>query len=222
MISIIIPTYNEAASITDTVKHVVTHAGNENYEIIIADGGSNDETVSLAESLGCSVVKSSKGRGNQLNAGAAAAQGQTLLFLHADTLLPGNFICLINNAISRGYVWGRFDVTLSGKQPLLRIIEKMISLRSKLTGIATGDQAIFIDKAVFNRLSGFKNIPLMEDIEISRRLKRIKRPACLTERVITSSRRWEQHGIVKTVLQMWLLRFLYFIGVSPAVLHKLY
>jgi rSAM/selenodomain-associated transferase 2 len=222
MLSIVIPTYNEVANIETTIKHIAANAGNDNYEIIIADGGSHDKTVELAQSLGCTVVNSNKGRGNQLNAGAEAAQGQTLLFLHADTLLPVNFINLIDNALDKGNGWGRFDVTLSGKHFLFRVIEKMMSLRSRLTGIATGDQAIFIDKTLFNTISGFKNIPLMEDIELTRQLKKLSRPACLPDRVITSSRRWEENGIVKTVLLMWMLRFLYFIGISPFVLQKLY
>lgn len=198
------------------------HASNENYEIIIADGGSNDQTTKLARALGCKVIYSKKGRGNQLNAGAGAAQGQTLLFLHADTLLPANYISIINKAMDNQYKWGRFDVRLSGKHFLFRIIERLMSLRSRITGIATGDQAIFVDKTVFNSISGFKNIPLMEDIDITRRLRKISKPACLVEHVVTSSRRWEEKGILKTILLMWALRFLYFVGVRPVVLQKLY
>lgn len=222
MLSIIIPTYNEVENIGATIKNITAHAGDEIYEIIIADGGSDDQTINMVMPLGCKVVQSKKGRGNQLNAGVKAAQGQSLLFLHADTLLPKDFIHHINLALKNEYLWGRFDVRLSGKHFLFRIIEKMISLRSRLTGIATGDQAIFVNKTLFNQVEGFRNIPLMEDIEITHRFKQISPPACLSEHVITSSRRWEKNGIIKTVILMWTLRFLYYIGVNPVTLQKLY
>lgn len=225
MISIIIPTYNEETNIEAAIKHIKEYSDSGDIEIIITDGGSKDNTVAIAKSYGCLVVNGIKGRGNQLNAGAVVAKGNILLFLHADTFLPVNFIEIINDAFRKNrdpYYWGRFDVKLTGNHLLFRVVEKMISLRSKITGIATGDQAIFIDKPTFSIVNGFKDIPLMEDVDITRRLKRLSPPICLKQCVITSSRRWEDKGIIKTILLMWMLRFLFFIRVNPKHLLRLY
>ena len=225
MLSIIIPTYNEENNIESTINSIKQFSGNAQFEIIIADGGSTDNTIDLARFHECQVIDSKKGRGAQLNVGARAATGNLLLFLHADTILPNDFITHINNSLYNENTtgsWGRFDVKLSGKHFLFRIIEKMISLRSRFTGIATGDQAIFVDRETFFTIGGYKNIPLMEDIELSKRLKRLSSPVCLKQYVITSSRRWEDNGIIRTVLLMWLLRFLYLLGVSPNFLKRFY
>lgn len=184
-------------------------------EIIIADAGSNDKTTDIARPLADKVIRCKKGRGLQMNMAAVEAKFDILWFLHADTLVPADAIELINKALQKHCEWGRFNIRLSGSAYLFRIIENMINLRSRLTGIATGDQGIFIKRESFDAVQGYKNIPLMEDIEISKKLKKISSPACLTQRLITSSRRWEEHGIIKTIILMWQLRLLYFLGVSP-------
>lgn len=162
------------------------------------------------------------GRARQMNAGAQAAQSDVLLFLHADTVLPPDGLALVRDAVGRGAVWGRFDVRLSGARPIFRVIERLMNWRSALTGIATGDQAMFVRRDVFATLGGFAPIALMEDIELSRRLKAVARPFRLRAPVVTSSRRWERHGVVRTVLTMWLLRALYALGVSPRRLAQWY
>ena len=225
MLSIIIPTYNEENNIESTINNIEQLSGNSQLEIIIADGGSTDNTVNIVRSHKCQVINSKKGRGTQLNAGASTAKGDILLFLHADTLLPENFVVYINNSLhnkNTNGLWGRFDVKLSGKHFLFRVIEKMISLRSKITGIATGDQAIFVGREIFLTIGGYKDIPIMEDVELSKRLKKISSPICLKNYVITSSRRWEDNGVIRTILLMWLLRLLYFLGVNPFTLKRFY
>ncbi|NOZ37647.1 MAG: glycosyltransferase family 2 protein, partial [Gammaproteobacteria bacterium] len=162
------------------------------------------------------------GRARQMNAGAEQARGDVLLFLHADTRLPENADMLIREALEAGRVWGRFDVRLSGQAWLLRVIETLMNWRSCLTGIATGDQAMFVLHDAFVHLGGFADIPLMEDIELSHRLKKISAPCCLHSRVITSSRRWETRGILRTVLLMWGLRLAWFFGVSATRLQRIY
>lgn len=226
MISVIIPTYNEESTLSATINSVRQSASAaDNFQIIVTDGGSTDKTIEIAKNERCQIVNSKKGRGNQLNAGAQAADGNILLFLHADTYLPDSFDVLVKNAINSNagfYNWGRFNIKLSGNHIFFRLIETMISLRSRVTGIATGDQAIFLERKLFEKISGYKDIPLMEDIELTKRLRRISAPICLSNTVITSSRRWENDGIVRTILLMWLLRGLYFIGVNPTTLQKYY
>jgi rSAM/selenodomain-associated transferase 2 len=169
------------------------------------------------------VLSAQRGRAYQMNAGASAAVGDVLLFLHADTRVPDDVAERVCAAMgSSGALWGRFDVRLSGHQWWARMIEFAMNVRSRLTGIATGDQAIFVRRRVFSRLGGFPEIPLMEDIALSRRLKRLARPICLRARVTTSSRRWERQGWVRTVLLMWRLRLAYALGVSPATLVRAY
>lgn len=168
------------------------------------------------------ILRAPRGRAAQMNAGARAARGDILLFLHADTLLPPAAPALLRDAVSRGAIWGRFDVRLSGTRAAFRVIEWFMNRRSALTGIATGDQAIFVRRDAFTMLGGFAPIALMEDIELSARLKWVAPPFRIREPVLTSSRRWEQHGVVRTVLQMWLLRALYALGVSPRRLARCY
>lgn len=163
-----------------------------------------------------------RGRAAQMNAGAAAARSDVFLFLHADTVLPADGLERVRAAIARGAVWGRFDVRLSGAHPAFRLIERLMNWRSALTGIATGDQAIFVRRDAFALLGGFAPIPLMEDIELSTRLKWIAPPHRIRDAVVTSSRRWEAQGVARTVLRMWALRALYALGVSPARLARWY
>lgn len=192
-------------------------------EIIVVDGGSKDETVEFARGLADRVLIAPPGRASQMNAGARAARGEILLFPHADTLLPlraGELIVDGLTRSSRG--WGRFDVRLAGRHPMLRVIERAMNLRSRLTGIATGDQAIFVRRSLFERVGGYPEIALMEDVALSRRLKREGPPLCLRVPVVTSSRRWERDGILRTVLLMWSLRLAFFLGVDANRLARLY
>jgi len=222
LLSIIIPTLNEASTIAHTLQ-ALQPLRSRDHEIIVVDGGSIDGTQALAAPLADHVLSASRGRAAQMNAGAAVANGQVLLFLHADTVLPDHAdVMVLMNLVARNRGWGRFDVRLSGQPLLLRVVERMMNLRSRLTGIATGDQAIFMTRQFYDSVQGFPNISLMEDITISSHLKRLSRPICLRQRVITSSRRWEENGIVRTILLMWWLRFAYFIGVDPDTLKKQY
>jgi rSAM/selenodomain-associated transferase 2 len=221
-LSIIIPVLNEAGVLGASLKELqwMRHLG---HEVIVVDGGSHDQSALLAAPYADQVLSSPPGRAQQMNMGAALASGEVFLFLHVDTSFPKTGVDAIINSISRqDSGWGRFDVRLSGRHILLRLIERMMNWRSRLTGIATGDQAIFIARKIFERLGGYPDICLMEDIEISRQLKKYSKPICLTHKVITSSRRWEQGGIYKTVWLMWRLRFSYWLGSDPTRLARLY
>ena len=221
-ISIIIPALNEAAVIAQTLSSLqpLRDAG---HEVILVDGGSDDATLSLSGPYLDRLIQSPRGRGRQMNAGAQEARGRIFLFLHADTVLPeGADRFIIEGIGSQRKRWGRFAVRLSGKDPLLRIVEELMNLRSRLTGIATGDQAIFVQRELFAATGGFPDIDLMEDIALSKILKRHSRPLCLRQRVLTSSHRWETNGILRTVLLMWRLRLSYFLGSDPAVLARFY
>ena len=221
-LSIIIPVLNEAATLTATLSALqsLRAAG---HEVIVVDGGSHDASMTLAEPWVDQVIRTERGRARQMNAGAAIAHHDIWLFLHADTQLPHNAEQLIIEGLQKsGHQWGRFDVQLSGKHFLLRIIERSMNFRSRITGIATGDQAIFICRQLFQRAGGFPDIPLMEDIVLSHTLKRHGPPACLRQRVITSSRRWEQQGIIRTILLMWRLRLAHALGADPRRLAQLY
>jgi len=221
-ISIIIPALNEAAVIVQTLSSLqpLRTAG---HEVILVDGESEDATVDLSRPLLDRLIRGLRGRGRQMNAGARVARGEILLFLHADTLLPEDADRLIREGMkAQGRRWGRFDVRLSGTHPTLRIIEVLMNLRSRLTGIATGDQAIFVQRELFEAAGGFPDIDLMEDIALSKILKRHGCPLCLRQRVLTSSCRWETNGILRTVLLMWRLRLSYLIGSDPAHLARLY
>ena len=219
-ISVIIPTLNEAATIGETLRRVRSSGS---CEVIVVDGGSDDGTPELARPQADLVLSAGRGRATQMNVGARAASGQVLLFLHADTVLPPDFPALLENALRNPrVVGGRFDVRLDAEGRLFRIIETLMNLRSRVSRIATGDQAIFVRSRTFLELGGYREAELMEDLELSYRLKRQGELACLRERVVTSARRWQRDGIVRTIGLMWLLRFLYFIGVSPSYLKTFY
>jgi rSAM/selenodomain-associated transferase 2 len=221
-ISIIIPALNEAAAIQATLAPLQPLRAH-GHEVVVVDGGSVDGTPEIAWPMADQVLASPRGRAAQQNAGVAAATGDVLLFLHADTLLPPDADRLVLDGLrTTGRGWGRFDVRLSGPAPLLRVVERMISLRSRVTGIATGDQAIFVRADWFHRAGGFPPIPLMEAVAISTELKRLGPPLCLRERVTTSSRRWEERGIARTILLMWRLRLAYALGADPARLAERY
>jgi rSAM/selenodomain-associated transferase 2 len=217
-----VPVLNEAAGIVSFLLplQALRHQG---VELILADGGSRDGTAELAAPLVDKVQVSARGRARQMNAGAAAANADVLLFLHADSILPGNAVDLILDGLRAGRrCWGRFDVRLSGKHRLLRVVEWLMNLRSRLTGIATGDQGMFMTRKAYLSAGGFPEISLMEDIAMSARLKRVSRPLCLGARVVSSSRRWESRGILRTILLMWRLRLSYFLGADPDRLASLY
>jgi rSAM/selenodomain-associated transferase 2 len=186
--------------------------------VIVADGGSDDGTADLARGRCDRVISAPRGRASQMNAGARAAEGDILVFLHADTGLPPDADARIAECMA-SHLWGRFDVEIEGRHPLLKVIAWSMNLRSRLTGIATGDQAIFVRRDAF---PGFAGIPLMEDIAFSKAMKRRGAPACLRSRVRTSGRRWESRGVLRTVLLMWRLRFAYALGADPARLAEKY
>ncbi len=214
MLSIINPCLNEVGTI-GTLLEALQPLRRVGHEVILVDGGSTDGTKRLAESLVDQLLSSEPGRAGQMNTGAKAAAGDILWFLHADTALPVGANEALIEGLSNGVsVWGRFDVRLSGSHPSLRLVGYMINLRSRLSGIATGDQGIFVLRDSFEAVGGFPTIPLMEDIVLSRRLKRISRPLCLRQRLVTSSRRWETQGILRTILLMWWLRLAFAFGVS--------
>ena len=219
-ISVIIPTLNEAATIGETLRRLRSSGS---CEVIVVDGGSDDGTPELARPQADLVLSAGRGRATQMNVGARAASGQVLLFLHADTVLPPDFPALLESALRNPrVVGGRFDVRLDAEGRLFRLVETLMNLRSRLSRIATGDQAIFVRSRTFQELGGYRETELMEDLELSYRLKRQGELACLRERVVTSARRWQRDGIVRTIGLMWLLRFLYFIGVSPSYLKTFY
>jgi rSAM/selenodomain-associated transferase 2 len=220
-LSIVLPVLNEAATLGDALSRVLA-ADACDVEIIVADGGSLDATASIAAAHGARVVRAPRGRALQMNAGAHEATGDVLLFLHADTQLPPDALARIDRAIAAGAQWGRFDVRIEGRHPLLAVVAAMMNLRSRLTGIATGDQAIFCTRALFDALDGYAPIALMEDIDFSTRARSRSRPACLRARVITSGRRWERGGVLRTIVLMWLLRLRYFFGADPGDLARDY
>jgi rSAM/selenodomain-associated transferase 2 len=191
-------------------------------ELLVVDGGSRDDTLGVARQLADRVLVAPRGRAAQMNAGAAVARGDVVLFLHADTLLPPGYPERVAGALATGAIGGRFDLRLDAPGLVYRGLERLISLRSRLTGVATGDQAIFVRRDVFERLGGYPPVPLMEDIALCRRLKRAGRLVPLRDRVVTSARRWQQHGVARTVLLMWALRAGYYAGLSPDRLARLY
>ncbi len=221
MLSIIIPVLDEAAQV-EAALMALSQYRKGGAELIVVDGGSRDGTASLAGPLADQVLIAPRGRAVQMNNGAAAARGDTLLFLHLDTRLPDNAEQLVRGGLARAEQnWGRFDVQFD-RTGFLSLIAFMMNFRSRLTGIATGDQAIFVTRTAFDAVGGFPPIALMEDIALSARLKRIGRPLCLRARVITSERRWRMHGILRTVVLMWRLRLAYFLGADPAQLARRY
>jgi rSAM/selenodomain-associated transferase 2 len=216
-LSVILPALNEAPGIVDTLEALAPLRA-RGHEVIVADGGSEDGTRELAAPLADRVISAPRGRARQMNAGAAVATGEALLFLHADTILPAEADRPVMQALGER-VWGRFDVRIDGRSPLLPVVAFFMNWRSRLTGIATGDQAIFVRRAMF---SGFPEIALMEDIAFSQSMKHLWPPACLRATVLTSGRRWERNGVVRTVLLMWRLRLAYFFGTSPDELARRY
>jgi rSAM/selenodomain-associated transferase 2 len=225
-LSIVIPVLNEASRLPDLLERLA-RLREQGVEVIVADGGSEDGSAGLAVRAGVRVVHAGRGRARQMNAGAAAARGDMLLFLHADTLLPGSAAQLVeegirNSGLPPGEVWGRFDVRIDGRPYLLRVVAILMNWRSRLTGIATGDQAMFVGRGAFEAVGGFPDQPLMEDVELSIRLRARCRPVCLAARVVTSGRRWESHGVWKTVWLMWRLRWAYWRGVPASELARLY
>lgn len=221
MISVVIPTLNEAPIARQRLDALqwLRDAG---HELILVDGGSLDATRSIAGSLVDQLVLSQPGRALQLNAGAATARGDILWFLHLDSVIPAHADSSVENAVTDGDGWGRFDVRLSGDAGMFRVIERLMNLRSCVTGICTGDQGVFVRRNLFDGVGGFPEIALMEDIALSKRLKRIGRPRCLQSPIETSSRRWERDGIWRTVLLMSFLRAAYQFGADPAWLVKIY
>jgi rSAM/selenodomain-associated transferase 2 len=216
-LSIVVPVLNEAAGIRPALE-ALSPLRARGHEVIVADGGSDDGTPELARPLCDRLVSAPRGRALQMNAGARAARGEALVFLHADTCLPPGASEVITEAM-RTHVWGRFDVDIEGRHRLLKLVAWSMNLRSRLTGIATGDQAIFVRRDAF---PGFAEIPLMEDIAFSRAMKRRGRPACLRQRVRTSGRRWESRGVLRTIALMWRLRLAYALGADPARLAEKY
>ena len=220
-LSVIVPVLDEARAI-EAALAPLQPARREGLEIIVVDGGSADATPRLAAPLADRVLHAPRGRASQMNAGAAAASGDVFLFVHADTVLPAGAPALVQRAVDAGAEWGRFDVTIEGADPLLAIVAPLMNLRSRLTGIATGDQAIFVRRDAFVAAGGFPPIPLMEDVALSRALRHSSRPACLRERVLTSGRRWERHGTLRTIVRMWRLRLAYALGADPHRLAREY
>jgi rSAM/selenodomain-associated transferase 2 len=217
-LSIIIPCLNEADSITATLD-ALQPLRQRGAEVIVVDGGSHDETVARSGALADTVMSAPCGRAMQMNAGAVAANGDILLFLHADCRLPDAADGLIIDGLRRERKnWGRFDVAIAGRHPALKLVAACMNLRSRLSGIATGDQAIFVMRTLFEAAGRFPEIALMEDIALCRRLKRFGAPLCLRHRLVTSGRRWEKHGVLRTILLMWQLRLAYWLGADP---HKL-
>lgn len=220
-LSVIVPVWREAATIESFLQTLAPlRAGG--HEVIVVDGGSNDGTADMAAPWCDQVLAGGKGRALQMNAGAEAARGNVLLFLHADTVLPGSAIQQLERFFRSPEQWGRFDVRLSGQRAIFRVVAWFMNRRSLLTGIATGDQGIFVRSSVFRALQGFAPIPLMEDVELSKRLRSLSRPYCIGDPVTTDSRRWEQGGAWRTIFLMWRLRWRYWRGESPESLAAAY
>jgi rSAM/selenodomain-associated transferase 2 len=221
-LSIIIPVLDEATGIVAALTALAPFRA-RGVEVIVVDGGSRDNTAGRAAPHADRVMTAPRGRAAQMNAGAAAASGDVLLFLHADTQLPPEADRLVLDGLSTTmWRWGRFDVRIEGKSPLLSVVAVLMNWRSLATGIATGDQAMFVARDTFHAVGGFPDIALMEDVALSKRLKRIGRPLCLAARVTTSGRRWDERGVIRTVLLMWRLRLSYWFGANPATLARRY
>ena len=218
-ISIVVPVLNEAAELPETLRRARDPAVEE---IVVVDGGSSDASRQIAALLADRVLSSPRGRGRQMNAGAAVTRGDVLLFLHADTWLPAGFGNAVAAALAAGNLGGRFDVSLRGRHPFLPVVATLMNLRSRLSRIATGDHALFVHRDAFDALGGFSELPLMEDVSFSVALKRRGPTAALRERVSTSARRWEERGVARTIALMWALRLAHALGVSPERLARWY
>ncbi len=211
---IVVPVLDEAQTLASRLQ-ALKGFRQRGARVVVVDGGSQDNTLAIAKAHADLALLAPRGRAAQMNTGAAACPADVLLFLHADTALPDNADVLVRRALLGAYLWGRFDVRIDSPRPLLGLVSMMMNLRSRWTGIATGDQALFVQHDIFRQIGGFPELPLMEDIAISRVLKQHGRPACLTERVTTSARRWERHGVWRTIYLMWRLRAAYFLGADP-------
>ncbi len=219
-LAIVVPMLDEAATLPALLVHLAGWRA-RGCEVVLVDGGSRDDSVEMARAAGFRVLIAERGRARQMNAGAQACGRALLLFLHADTRLPEAADAVVCAALAV-QAWGRFDVHIDGRPRMLRVVAALMNLRSRLSGIATGDQAIFVRRDVFEAVGGFPDQPLMEDIELSCRLLRVSRPACLRARVRTSGRRWEQRGVWRTIALMWRLRWAYWRGVSAERLAEAY
>jgi rSAM/selenodomain-associated transferase 2 len=221
-ISVIVPVLNEAQGISESLAALAPLRA-RGHEVIVVDGGSSDATAALAHGAADRVVSAPRGRASQMNAGAALACGEVLVFLHADTRLPeGAGARILQGLAASGRAWGRFDVRIEGASVFLPVIAFFMNLRSRVTGIATGDQAIFVRRDAFERAGRFPSLELMEDIALSRSLKGVSRPLCLADKAVTSGRRWERHGVLRTVFLMGWLRLAFFLGAAPARLARFY
>lgn len=221
-LSIIIPALNEAANIGAVLRPLQPMRA-RGVDVIVVDAGSMDRTRDIATPLADKVLTSEPGRAKQMNAGAHAATGDALLFLHADSILPANSDALIQDALNNSrFKWGRFDVEIAGTHGMLPVVAWFMNHRSRLTGIATGDQGIFVRRESFVKVGGFPDQPLMEDVAFCSRMLGVSRPNCLAARITTSGRRWEQHGVWRTIFLMWRLRLNYFMGADPVRLHQVY
>jgi len=221
-LAIVIPVFNEEKTLIDALGHLQRLELEPADQLVFIDGGSTDKTIQLIRDAGFQCSISEQGRAKQMNKGAEITKSDIILFLHIDTSLNSSNISNIKKTYNQGFLSGSFNVRLSGVGLNYRIISFFINLRSYLTKVSTGDQAIFVSRQVFEDVGGFPDIPLMEDVALSKKLKAIGRVACLKDTLTTSSRRWEKHGVIKTVLLMWKLRFLYWLGVAPDKLAKMY
>ncbi|MCX7100232.1 MAG: TIGR04283 family arsenosugar biosynthesis glycosyltransferase [Methylobacter sp.] len=213
-LSIIIPVVNEARHLAGRLQAL--QALRNCCQLLLVDGESNDDSEKIAKPLVDQVLFSPRGRARQMNFGASQAHAELLLFLHADTHLPDDAVNQIVESVAQGYHWGRFDVSFDSPQAIFKLIAFMMNWRSRLTGIATGDQALFMTRQAFNVINGFPDIELMEDITVCSSLKKLGKPCCLKSKVVTSARRWQEQGIIKTILLMWWLRLRYFLGANPS------
>jgi rSAM/selenodomain-associated transferase 2 len=220
-LSIVIPALNEAAGIAETLA-ALAPARARGSEVVVVDGGSQDATVRVAQPLADRVLAAPRGRARQMNAGAAAARGDVLLFLHADTVPPPDVDRLVHTVVAAGAAWGCFDVTIRGRHPALAAVAWCMNWRSRLTGVATGDQGLFVARAPFEAVGRYPDLPLMEDVALSKALRARHRPARVRARLATSGRRWEQHGVWRSIWLMWRLRYAYWRGADPAMLAKRY
>jgi rSAM/selenodomain-associated transferase 2 len=219
-ISVVVPVLNEGELIVAALTGLQSLRAS-GHEIVVVDGGSTDATLALSQPLADRVISAPRGRAIQMNAGARAATGEALLFLHADTRLPQAADGLVADALAR-HAWGRFDVSIDSAHPLLAVVAFMMNLRSRVSGIATGDQALFVRRDIFEKSGGYPPIALMEDVALSALLRRGGAPACVRAKAVTSGRRWEQRGVLRTIVLMWRLRLLYFLGADPARLARTY
>ena len=222
MLSIVVPTLNEADRLAATLAGLRACC-TARIQLIVVDGGSVDDTVGIARRFADRVICGVRGRALQMNAGAGEATGEVLWFVHADTVAPPTAGDAVLGAMGeRDAVWGYFDVRLDGEPALLRVVERMMKLRTRVTGVATGDQGIWVRRSVFEAVGGYAPLPLMEDVALSKRLRRLRRPLCLPLRLSTSARRWQVRGTVRTVMLMWWLRLAFWLGVSPETLARWY